>query len=269
MRVYLLLTSMLSLSLSMSCGANHGAGSSNGELTQEYEIRGARTFMTVKASIFFRDENGNVSYPRRVEFNDAAMNNDYLDQSHMPHIGCPIEAKKNVVTMIGRDTPRPRNDGSAFSILASGFKAENKVAITAGDGTRQVFSIDFEPVEFESPESIVLSRSKDTVVKLKGQGTGKETSRDFIINQQGKTADKTLLVYDREKNLLTVPARAVIGLKKGTANLELVSGKGDTIGVRSSLPSSKRLSVNEFLSRARENTYLITYISFSCVQVVD
>lgn len=258
MRIRLLFIFAIFLIISslVNCNYNQKANPSSRKppIIQQYEIYGTRAYTTVKAKIYFRgfNENEDRTYPQKVEFNNTLMNNDYLDESKEIETGCPID--NNLPRLRAVQTPKTKADKSVYSLFQEGFQKENKVTITDTNGAQQTYSIYFEPVEFEQPEGIILSRLQDNLVKLKGKGSTKKEPPSFGISQQGNPIDEDLLKFDKERNLLIIPAKALKKLKKGNANFFIITGEGNMI---------------ENPGFVSENSYIITYAENICVPIAD
>jgi hypothetical protein len=230
-------------------------------LIRQYKIHGTRAYTTVEAEIYSQnfEKNGERIYPQKVKFNDTLMNNDYLDESKLIGTGCPINS--SLPTLMPISTTKHKADKSVYSLFQEGYRKENKVTIIDKDGAQQTYPIYFEPVEFELSEDIILSRSKDNVVKLKGARSTSAETPGFGISQQGHSVDEKLLKYDKEKELLIVPAKALRKLKKGDANFFVISSDGNEIGPPPILPDGRRLLPG--------NSYIISYNDMIWIQIVD
>lgn len=264
MRVPSLFIIILSLvAFSAGCNFNKKAALNPRKptLIRQYKIHGTRAYTAVEAKIYSQDfeKNGERAYPQKVEFNDTLMNNDYLDELKLIGTGCPIN--NNLPRVMLASTTKPKADKSVYSLFQEGYRKDNKVTIIDENGTEQTYPIHFEPVEFERSEDITLSRSKDNVVTLKGARSTSDKTPSFGISQQGHPVDEKLLKYDKEKELLIVPAKALKKLKKGNANFFVISSDGNEIGTPAVLPDGRRLLPG--------NSYIITYNDMICIQIVD
>jgi len=229
-----------------------GSGSSHSIVpSQRYSIRGTKNYTAVEAEVSYHHLQGDtkVSYPRSVEFNGTLMKNEPLDASKEIEGGCPRDESLPAIAY----APSPVGK-STYTLVQEGYKTENEVVVTGESGERLENSITFKPVEFAQPNEIVLSRSRDNLIKLRGKLTPKDDAPDVGIRQGDRLADGTAIRYDREADVLRVPAKALRKLRRGRADFWLTSSEGgllDSPGWKST------------------GSYVILYTDTICARVVD
>ncbi len=223
-------------------------------LIQNYQIEANRDYTEVSATVSFRDfARSQDSFAQKVEFNGREMQNDFLVRPKEIDRGCPvIDTGLPVLQVMPLPTPTPRADKTVFSLVQEGYRKDNVVTIYDQSGNSQSYTISFEPLELAQPDSIVLSRSKDNVVKLKG-GV-KDKTPIFGISYQGASVDEKSFRYDKENNLLFVPAKSLKRLSKGKADFWIISGDSSQIKTPGLLTG---------------NSYIISYNYMTCIQIVD
>jgi hypothetical protein len=180
------------------------------------------------------------------------MQNNLLGESKEIDRGCQVDS--NLPTVRGMPTPKPQPNKSVFSLIQDGFRKDNVVTIYDEDAKAQSYTLSFEPIEFAQPDSIVLSRSKDNVVKLKRNGSAKKDAPIFGLAWRGNSIDERSFRYDKENDLLFISAQSLKKMEKGNANLWIISyddGEIKTPG------------------RMTGNGYSILYNDVTCVQIID
>jgi hypothetical protein len=224
-------------------------------LLQNYQIECTPVYTTVKANINFHEFATNEdTYPQQIVFNGIPMKNEPLGEPKRPEAGCPSDNEGGIELVLANPQPTPPPKRSDYSIFQQGYRKENLVTITDEDGVQQSYRIYFEPVEFEQPENVTLSRSKDNLIKLKGAGSVKGESPMFGIAPREGDVDKDLLQYDKENRTLLVPAKALKKAKRGNANFWIISGDSGAIKTP---------------GLATGNYYGVVYNDLICVQIVD
>ncbi|MBS1797324.1 MAG: hypothetical protein JSS81_26105 [Acidobacteria bacterium] len=228
-------------------------------LFQTYFISASRRKTSVDATVYSErlGKFDDIRPVRSVTFNGVDMTNGKMPVEYSDDFPpCePPPPKSDYGLSVNpkfSPTPDPLPESAYFFAAADGYQNNNAIVVTDQDGNRYPVRIDFEPVEPVDSAAIVISRSKSSVIKLKGRGSGKPEEVDFFISQSaGGRIDSSKADYRPADNSIVIPAEAARGLLKGKAAFEL----------------SSRMS--GALDQSHISHFFITFHSRLCVDIVD
>jgi hypothetical protein len=196
-------------------------------------IIASRNKTRVEASILYTaDRQGFAKKsPSKVEFNGLEMNKSLskTESEYLPPCGeIPQEKTSSQINEPGlmpqvqRLTPEPTPQEPDFFVVFDGYKTENVITVTDPENKTESYRIVVDPIIIENPESIKFSRSKDTIVQLKGKGSGKIEDLAYFISQDvGKFIDQKDALFNPNDNTIRFPADLIKKLKAGKADFFL------------------------------------------------
>ena len=141
---------------------------------------------------------------------------------------CPEKEDKNSSSQIvkpeikllpiNEKTPEPTAKESDFYAEFDSYKIDNVVTITNLENKIETYKIKFDPLDFKHPESVKISRSKDNLVELKGEGSEKKDDSWFILTQgNGIYVDNKNTQFDSVTKTIKIPAKLLKKFQKGPA----------------------------------------------------
>jgi len=233
-------------------------------LVQDFTISASRNKTFVKATVYYSQlrENSRNKFVSKVEFNGIEMSKGLLIVEPENDFPCGEEKKevdsskvdkpRLTVIPLSKKTPEPAPKESDFFIVLDEFKAENTIAITDPEGKPAKFQLNADPITFDNPKTIKLSRTKDNIIQLRGKGSGKNENLSYFIRQDfGQALDEKELIFNPSDNTIKIPASSIKKLKKGKASFFLNSL---IIGTVSNLPGQM---------------FSVSYNDDTCVEIID
>ena len=202
-------------------------------LSQQYYISASRDKTSVEATAFFQrlGKFKNTKPISKLEFNGTEMKKESLKAEPDYSPSCETYEKEENNDSAGifslktpEPTPTSEIEKYKFFTVSNGYQNENKFVITDESNKTYPVTIYFEPVEPQNPGKIILSRSKDTTIQLKGKGSGKQEDVKFFVSQRsGGSFDEKVAPYNSDNNRLVIPASLTKRLAKGGARFLLYS----------------------------------------------
>lgn len=205
-------------------------------LIQNYSISASRKKTYVKATVYYSQlrENSKQKFPSKIEFNGIEMNKGLLkyepdyaspcDETEKESDSNQIDNPEIKILSVRPKTAEPTTKESDYFFVSDGYNKETTVTITNPNNKIETYQINFDPIEFETPDSVKISRSKDTLIKLKGKGSGKKEGLKFNLTQgNGISFDEKIMEFDQSSQTIKIPAKLLKQFKKGRATFSLYS----------------------------------------------
>lgn len=207
--------------------------SSESYIFQQYFVSASRQKTSVEATAYFqRLGNFKKTEPlSKIEFNGTELKKGVSKSESDDLITCdPLKTNESenpgqgLVVLTPEPTPTSDTEQYKYFAALNGYQNENNFLITDGSGKKYPFTIFFEPVEPVNPDAIILSRSKNSTIQLKGKGSGKQKDIKYYVTQgNGKFIDEESAPYDAAGNRINIASSLTRKLSKGKALFYLAS----------------------------------------------
>jgi hypothetical protein len=229
-------------------------------LFQSYEIHTQNNQTEVNASVFFQETLDGKDSPKYLP-NEVAVNNKPMKQEKLESFILSSSAK----VVQNRDYQFIRaNSASGFDGFSGVLPSkENYFKFEVADKNNKVrtFELLFEPFEFEDSNSIKLSRSKETVIKIRGQNSKNKRMSIFGLDNSNE-ATKSLEDIEVKENSITISPELVKGISKNKIELSIFTIEHNYIDQVASRNGSKFVV-------GYTGSYMISNLSKTEVEIVD
>jgi hypothetical protein len=229
-------------------------------LFQGYEIQTQNNQTKVNASVFFQETLDGKNSPKYLP-NKVAVNNQPMKQEKLESFVLSSSAK--VVQNQDYQFVRANSDSDfdGFSGLLPSKENYFKFEVADKNNKVRTFELLFEPFEFEDSNSIKLSRSKETVIKIRGQNG--ENKRLSIFGLDDSTeSSKSLEDIEVKDNSIKISPELVKGIDKNNIELSIFTIEHNYIDQLASRNGSKFIV-------GYTGHYMISNLSKTEVEIVD
>ena len=202
-------------------------------LAEQYFISATKDKTLVDATVFSErlGRFKNTKPVSKIQVNGTEMKKGVLNFEHDDSPNCENYEKEenDKLTLALSDaspepTPTSTVEQYKFFTRLNGYQQRTQIIITDKNNQTHISTIEFVPIEPLNSEKIIISRSKDTIIKLKGKGSGKKDDVSYLVSQgNGNFLDEKIIPYNSDNNQLTFPSSATKKLSKGKATFILNS----------------------------------------------
>jgi hypothetical protein len=244
-----------------SCANKDATKTNSLILYEDYQIIARKDVTEVNAVVFFQPnklENDNKFFPQEITYNDNLMQLGQIENYSGPSFSL---SESNGQTQLKPKKFDIDEKSIGYMITLASYTPESNFVVTDLKGNKREFRFKFEPTDFEQPNDIVLSRSKDNYIQITGQCSN---DNDCSANFDAQSADfeNKDLKIDFAKKQILVPAETVKKLK-GTQHRITITSK--TLGFINETVHAK----DSIYNSSPGSNYSVIHLTDSIAKIVN
>jgi hypothetical protein len=225
-------------------------------LFENYRFSATKDQTEVEATVFFRESPYDAT--ENIEPMEVRLNGALFERTQPP-----AGVSGTFTNLLAKGSvPDPDQPVDGFAIFRPSFSPSNRLTVVGPNGDTRELNLDFSPLEFVASDKVILSRSRDNLVRIVGGKGGRNLSALIGFGSESGQYDKDLVKVELETLVISIPARAIASLKNGPARLYMISGVHDYID--EPFVENGRASVIKYIS-----SYRIDYSTETAALIID